>query len=94
MGLRYQRNVVGRVPGGQAESADFGPGDIKQGFGHHVEQIGSEPTRFLAMFNSPFYQEISLSSWLAANPSSMVATWACRRPKSRNFPSGRWGIIG
>jgi oxalate decarboxylase len=61
---------------GRVATEEFGPGHvafIKQGFGHHVEQIGSEPTRFLAMFNSPVYEEISLSTWLAANPPSMVA---------------------
>jgi len=48
-------------------------GFIKQGFGHYVENIGDEPLRFLAMFNNPNYEEISISSWLAANPVSMLA---------------------
>ena len=35
---------------------------IQQGFGHFVEQIGDEETRVLILFNSPAYEEISLSA--------------------------------
>src|SRR5207244_658160 len=48
-------------------------GFIKQGFGHYVEQIGSEPTKFFALFNSPAFEEISISKWLAGNPASLIA---------------------
>ncbi len=47
-------------------------GFIKQGFGHYVENIGDEPLRFLAMFNTPHFQEISITSWLSANPAGML----------------------
>ncbi len=56
-------------------TAEFSKGNvgfIKQGFGHYVENIGNEPLRFLAMFNTPHFQEISLSSWLSANPAGML----------------------
>ena len=61
---------------GRTATEEFAPGQIafiKQGFGHFVEQIGNEPTRILILFNSPVYEEISISSWLAANPPSMIA---------------------
>lgn len=48
-------------------------GFIKQGYGHYVENIGSEPLRFIAMFNNPYYEEISISTWLAGNPAAMLA---------------------
>ena len=48
-------------------------GFIKQGFGHYVENIGNEPLRFLAMFNTPNFQEISITSWLSSNPAGMIA---------------------
>jgi oxalate decarboxylase len=61
---------------GRVEMAEFGPGDvcfIPQGFGHWVEQVGSEPTQVVILFNNPLYTEISLSQWLAANPASLLA---------------------
>jgi oxalate decarboxylase len=45
----------------------------QQGFGHYVEQVGSEPTKLIILFNSPVFEEISISSWLSANPASLVA---------------------
>ena len=56
---------------------EFGPGDvafIDRGFGHYIKQIGDEETQILIAFNSPDYQEISLSTWLAANPAALLET--------------------
>ena len=61
---------------GRTKTAEFGPGQaafIKQGFGHFVEQLGDKPTKVLILFNSPVYQEINISRWLAANPAQMLA---------------------
>jgi oxalate decarboxylase len=61
---------------GRTKTAAFGPGQvafIKQGFGHFVEQIGDEPTKVLILFNSPEYEEINMSTWLAANPDSFIS---------------------
>ncbi|MHB1936750.1 MAG: cupin domain-containing protein [Acidobacteriaceae bacterium] len=61
---------------GRVATEEFGPGQvgfIKQGFGHYVQQIGEEPTSILILFNSPFYEQISLSELLAANPPSVLA---------------------
>jgi oxalate decarboxylase len=61
---------------GRVEMAEFSPGDvcfIPQGFGHFVEQIGSDPTQLLILFNNPQYTEITLSQWLASNPSQLLA---------------------
>ncbi len=61
---------------GRVATEEFKPGQIafiKQGFGHFVEQVGNEPTRLLILFNSPVYEEISISEWLAANPPALIA---------------------
>ena len=83
---------------GRVATEEFGAGHvafIKQGFGHHVEQIGSEPTQFLAMFNSPVYEEISLSQWLAANPPSMIAdNLGLSVSEVEKLPKRSQGIIG
>ena len=46
---------------------------INRGFGHYIRQIGNEETQILVAFNSPDYQEISLSAWLASNPARLLA---------------------
>ena len=47
-------------------------GYVPRGYGHHIENIGDEPLRILIGFNSR-YREISLSTWLAANPEAVLA---------------------
>jgi oxalate decarboxylase len=83
---------------GRVATEEFGPGHvafIKQGFGHHVEQIGNEPTQFLAMFNSPVFEEISLTGWLAANPPSMIAdNLGLSLSEVEKLPKRALGIIG
>jgi oxalate decarboxylase len=62
--------------GGRARTEEFGPGDagyIPQGFGHYVENVGDAACRVLVAFDSGEYQEISLSTWLASNPTRLVA---------------------
>ncbi len=62
---------------GRARTAEYGPGDVglaPQGYGHYLENIGSEECRMLLMFNSGEYQDISLTQWLSANPKQLVAT--------------------
>jgi oxalate decarboxylase len=59
---------------GRTKIAGFGPGQvafIKQGFDNFVEQLGDKPTKVFILFNSPVYQEINISRWLAANPAQM-----------------------
>ena len=59
----------------RTRTEEFGPGHvafIPQGYGHYVESLGPEPVEVLILFNSPVYQEISLSSWLGANPSLLL----------------------
>ena len=48
-------------------------GYVPRGYGHYIENIGAEPLRVLIGFNTGDYQEISLSTWLAANPDAMLA---------------------
>jgi oxalate decarboxylase len=80
---------------GQARTEEFSPGDagyIPQGFGHAIENHGDKPARLLIAFDSGDYQEISLSTWLGANPLGMVAdnfgltdAEADKLPRQRKF---------
>jgi oxalate decarboxylase len=60
----------------RVRTEDFRAGDVgyvPRGFGHYLENTGAGSCRILAVFDSGEYQEISLSTWLAANPERLVA---------------------
>ncbi len=82
---------------GRSRTEEFGPGQIafiQQGFGHLVEQIGPEPTKFFALFNSPVFEEISISKWLAGNPASLIAdNFGLSHDDVRRLPKKALGII-
>lgn len=62
---------------GRKITREFEPGDVgyvPMGYGHYVESIGDEECEMLAVFNSGDYQEVSLSQWLASNPSYLLQT--------------------
>ena len=66
---------------------------IKQGYGHFIENTGNEDMHILILFNSPDYQEIALSVWLAANPPQLVADHFGLDPKQvADLPVLRVGI--
>ena len=75
----------------------YGPGQIafiKQGYGHFVESIGDEPLRLLILFNGPIYEEISISQWLAANPTQLVAEhFGLTQEQTAMLPTHPLGII-
>ncbi|MGH9705006.1 MAG: cupin domain-containing protein, partial [Candidatus Acidiferrales bacterium] len=82
---------------GRAKTEEFGPGQIcfiQQGFGHYVEQVGNEPTELIALFNSPVFEEISISKWLAGNPASMIAdNFGISNDQVARLPKKALGII-
>ena len=39
---------------------------------HYVENTGSAPLRFLEIFKSSYYADVSLNQWLALTPSDLV----------------------
>ena len=82
---------------GRSRTEEFGPGQvgfIQQGFGHYVEQIGSEPTKFFALFNSPAFEEISISKWLAGNPASLIAdNFGIAKDEVGRLPKRALGIL-
>jgi oxalate decarboxylase len=60
---------------GQARTFDFMAGDV--GFvpfamGHYVENTGTTPLRFLEIFKSDYYADVSLNQWLALTPPELV----------------------
>ena len=61
---------------GQARTFDFMAGDV--GFvpfamGHYVENTGTTPLRFLEIFKSDYYADVSLNQWMALTPPELVS---------------------
>jgi oxalate decarboxylase len=40
--------------------------------GHYIENIGESPLRFLEMFKSSYYADVSLNRWMALTPPELV----------------------
>jgi oxalate decarboxylase len=86
---------------GRYRIEEFHPGDagyIPQGFGHYIHNAGDKAARVLVVFDKGEYEEISLSAWLAANPTTMIAdtfkipdALAARFPDRRVFIAPRVG---
>jgi oxalate decarboxylase len=60
---------------GQANTLNYQAGDVGYipfPMGHYIENIGNEPLRFLEMFRSSYYADISLDTWLALTPPALV----------------------
>jgi oxalate decarboxylase len=47
-------------------------GYVPKSMPHFVENTGSEPLRFLELFNSPHYSDVSLTQWMANVPHELV----------------------
>jgi oxalate decarboxylase len=61
--------------GGRARTMDFEAGDVgyvQQTLPHYIENTGNTDLKFLEMFRSSFYQDLSLSEWLTHTPPELV----------------------
>lgn len=61
--------------GARARTMDFEAGDVgyvQQTLPHYIENTGDTDLRFLEMFGSSFYQDLSLSEWLSHTPPELV----------------------
>jgi oxalate decarboxylase len=62
---------------GRFRTETLGKGDvgyIPQGYGHSIENVGSNGCRILIGFNNGVYEAINLSEWIAGNPLDVLAT--------------------
>src|SRR5919112_232420 len=61
--------------GGKARTFDYQAGDVGYvpfAMGHYVENTGEETLRFLEMFRSDHYADVSLKQWMALTPPELV----------------------
>jgi oxalate decarboxylase len=60
---------------GKARTFDYQAGDVGYipfAMGHYIENTGDTPLRFLEMFRSAYYADISASQWLGVLPPELV----------------------
>jgi len=60
----------------QARTFDFHAGDVGYvpfAMGHYIENRGTTPLRFLEMFRSNHYADVSLDQWMALTPPELVS---------------------
>ena len=60
---------------GQARTFDFQAGDVGYvpfAMGHYVENTGTTTLRFLEMFKSSYYADVSLNQWMALTPPELL----------------------
>jgi len=60
---------------GQARTFDFQAGDVGYvpfATGHYIENTGDTTLRFLEMFKSSYYADVSLNQWMALTPPELV----------------------
>jgi oxalate decarboxylase len=65
--------VFGAV--GSARTIDFVAGDVGYvpfAMGHYIENTGTTTLRFLEMFKSSYYADVSLNQWMALTPPELV----------------------
>jgi oxalate decarboxylase len=60
---------------GQARTFDYRAGDVGYvpfAMGHYIENTGDTTLRFLEMFKSSYYADVSLDQWMALTPPELV----------------------
>ena len=69
---------------GKARTFDYQAGDVGYvpfAMGHYVQNTGDEPLRFLEMFRSPYFADISVNQWMALTPPELVQAHLNLDPK-------------
>lgn len=73
--LEGQGRMTAFTSSGKARTFDFQAGDVGYvpfATGHYIENTGKGPLRFLEMFKSAYFADISLNQWMALSPQRMV----------------------
>jgi oxalate decarboxylase len=62
---------------GRARTDEFAAGDVgyvPQGYGHYIENTGSEDMEVVLVLNNATYESVSITAWMAANPDLLLST--------------------
>jgi oxalate decarboxylase len=81
---------------GKARTFDYQAGDIGYipfAMGHYVQNTGDEPLRFLELFRSDRFADISLSQWMALTPPELVRAHLNLNEKTMAALSGKKRVV-
>jgi oxalate decarboxylase len=62
---------------GRVRTEEFSAGDVgyvPQGYGHYIENAGTDELEVLIVLNNGSYESISLTAWVGANPHLLLST--------------------
>jgi oxalate decarboxylase len=62
---------------GRARIEHMSAGDVgyvPQGYGHYIENAGTDDLELLVVLNNGDYESVSLTAWIASNPHLLLAT--------------------
>jgi oxalate decarboxylase len=83
---------------GRARTFDYQAGDVGYvpfAMGHYVENTGDEPLRFLELFRSDRFADVSLTQWMALTSPAMVQAHLNLDPKMiAGLPKEKQVIVG
>jgi oxalate decarboxylase len=78
---------------GRARTDEFAAGDVgyvPQGYGHYIENTGSDNLEIVLALNNATYQSISITAWMRKTPISCYRPISgCLRACSPSFPRAR-----
>jgi oxalate decarboxylase len=63
--------------GGKARTFDYQAGDVGYApfaMGHYVENTSDEPLRYLEIFRSSYFADVSLNQWMGLTTPKLVQT--------------------
>jgi len=82
-------------PDDQAETSDFGPGDVSyfpRGYGHSLQGLGDGPCLALLAFDNGYFSEygtFSIADWVAQTPPAVLArNFGVPESTFAGFPTG------
>jgi oxalate decarboxylase len=100
----WQYHIAGQArmtvftSGGRARTMDFQAGDVgyvPKVLPHYVENVGKTDLKFLEMFKTDRFQELSLSEWLTHTPPELVmAHLNIDRGTLKAIPSEQLVLVG
>ncbi|QRE75594.1 oxalate decarboxylase family bicupin [Methylobacterium aquaticum] len=81
----------------KARTFDYQAGDVGYvpfAMGHYIENTGTTPLRFLELFRSPVYADVSLNQWMALTPHALVrAHLAIDESVLAGLPTGKTPVL-
>ncbi|RRA48909.1 oxalate decarboxylase family bicupin [Acidipila sp. EB88] len=73
--IQGQARMTVFAAGGKARTFNYQAGDVGYvpfAMGHYIQNIGDTPVRFLELFRSARYADVSLKQWMALTPPELV----------------------